>query len=62
MIYYSIFLLLKKNKNVPEDKKLCGYIDSIKNNLCLDNDTDDLLIMKPLQIIFLIYKQFMEVE
>ena len=41
--YYDLLFngsIIKEDEECPEDKKLCGYIDTIKNKLCLDNDTE----------------------
>ena len=42
--YYDLLFnndsVIKENEDCPEGKKLCGYIDTLKNKLCLDKDKE----------------------
>ena len=42
--YYDLLFsndsIVKKDQDCPNGKKLCGYIDTIKNKLCLDEDKE----------------------
>ena len=41
--YYKLLkdgLIIKKSEKCPEGKKSCGYIDTIQNELCINNDEE----------------------
>ena len=41
--YYKLLQdgsIIKKSENCPEGKKSCGYIDTIQNKLCINNDEE----------------------
>ena len=42
--YYDLIFnndsIIKENEDCPEGKKLCGYIDTMKNKLCFDKDKE----------------------